>query len=256
MSESGPTQKPKKPILSDHQRVGRRFIPPLLQVAPIQDLSWVDSTLPELLWLGLLNNSYGLKQGAALALSLANAAVAVSASTRKRWYAPASAYSLLKEDEQIHIVRTLNSSGDLELLTTALAPLIVLYPQFPLRFLFSIPPTVNSIDEALIEFKIFLADFFNKYDQPATFVQANAIYLAFVTDILRVVEGVSLANFPAVVDFPHTDESRRVAASIYASISVFMSQFLRENSYRKYTPWSQYFWNRGLELHPLSPARL
>ena len=91
------SKRGKKQVLSDHKRVGKRFIPPLLQVAPFHDLSWVDCTLPELLWLGLLNNRYGLKRGSDLGLSLAKAAAEASVHSIGRWYAPTSAYSSLTD---------------------------------------------------------------------------------------------------------------------------------------------------------------
>lgn len=83
----------------------------------------------------------------------------------------------------------------------------------------------------------------------ATLAQANAIYIAFVTDILKVVRGVSaLEDFPDIADFPNTEKSKRVAASLYPMINGFMGNFLTENGYIHYTPWSRYFWNRGLQL--------
>lgn len=241
----------KKQVLSDHKRVGKRFIPPLLQVAPFHDLSWVNCTLPELLWLGLLNNRYGLKRGSDLGLSLAKAAAEANVHSIGRWYAPTSAYSLLTEQQKIAVLDALKSTGDLAPLKSALASLVVLYPECPFVFLFEAElPIIADNQQVLTEFKTFLTTFFNKYDPPGTLAQANAIYIAFVTGILKVVEGVSLSNFPAVADYPQTDESRQVGASVHASISAFFSFFLEENSYEKHTPWSRYFWNRGLELEP------
>ena len=128
---------------------------------------------------------------------------------------------------------------------------MALYPECPFVFLFEDElPVIEDNEQALAEFKAFLTAFFNKYDPPGTLAQANAIYIAFVTGILKVVEGVSLGNFPAVAEYPHTDESKQVGASVRASIGAFFSFFLEDNSYGKHTSWSRYFWNRGLELEP------
>ena len=61
-------------ILSDHKRIKKKLVPPILQIGKFHEVKWVDYILPELLWLGLLNEFHGLKLGAELGLSLANAA--------------------------------------------------------------------------------------------------------------------------------------------------------------------------------------
>ena len=73
-------------------------------------------------------------------------------------------------------------------------------------------------------------------------MQANAIYVAFVTDKLKVQRGTALANFPAVEKYPETDESRLVASSIRATINGFFGEMFLGKS----TPWARYFWNRGI----------
>lgn len=45
---------PKGQVLLDHKKVGKRFVPPLLQLGPLGEIKWIDCILPELLWLGLL----------------------------------------------------------------------------------------------------------------------------------------------------------------------------------------------------------
>ena len=45
----------------------------------------------------------------------------------------------------------------------------------------------------LEDFKGFLTQMIGKYNQLATLSQANAIYIAFATDMLKVVKGSSLA---------------------------------------------------------------
>lgn len=126
----------KKSVLSDHKKVGSRFIPPLLQLSNFEFMSWVDSTLPELIWIGLLEHAHGLKQAADLVISLAQAAVEVGNHPQKRWYAPATAYSLLSVEQQNQIVKKIETTGDLHAFKVALTSLITLYPECPLKFLF------------------------------------------------------------------------------------------------------------------------
>ena len=65
-------------VLADHQKVGKRFIPPFLKMDKIVEVRWVDPILPELLWLGLLNARYGLAKGAELAVAISRACFSIS----------------------------------------------------------------------------------------------------------------------------------------------------------------------------------
>ncbi len=239
------TEKIKR-VLSDHQKVGKRFIPPFLQkISNLQEVMWLDYILPELLWLGLLNEYYDYKTGAALALSLAKAAVTVNDPSNKIWFAPTSSYSILKKNQKNKIISFLRSSNELGLLQNALFPLGAFYPKCPLNFLFRdrLPRTRNSNDN-LEKFKSILSGMFDRTGIPSTRMQANAVYIAFVTDMLIVDSKTSLANFPAIADYPETDESIRIAASVRATTTTFFG-FEQD---KKSSPWSTYFWNRGLEL--------
>jgi hypothetical protein len=126
-------------------------------------------------------------------------------------------------------------------------PLIAFYPEYPLNFLFEGSlPQLEAFETSLERFKDFLSTLFDKYEKPATLMQANAIYIAFVTGLLKVAEGLSLANFPAVADFPETEESKRIATSVRATVNGLGGNYLDP----KQSVWSNYFWNRGLELQP------
>lgn len=261
-AKGGAQQKGR--ILSDHQRVGKKFIPPMQQLGPWKDANWVGSILPEFLWLGLLNAHHGKRDGAALALSLARAATDVTgpnpsgsipqgpmpkfAKPPVRWFATTDSYTSLNEEQQSEVVRYLEASGQLEDIAEALNPLIAFYPDCPLRFLYKgIIPVENK--DRLEWFKTVLAELFDKYDTPATFVLANAIYIAFVTNKLKVMKGSMLSKFPAVEDFPRTEESRHVAASIRASVNVLWGN-------EKPSDWPGYFWNRGLAIETCDYERI
>ncbi len=222
-----------------------------MQLGDFHDIGWKWITLPELLWLGLLNYTCGLKQGSDLALSLAKAATQVSQSRPKIWHAPMSSYSLLTEAQKNKVLKKLRLTGDLDSLRKPLAPLVAYYPKCPVAFLFEgNPPSVEESTMTLEAFKNFLAQMYAKYEPLATLTQANAVYIAFATDMLKVVTGSSLADFPAIANFPNNEQSKRVAAGVYASIPALIGAFLDQNFKGKQSDWSAYFWNRGLEIEP------
>lgn len=241
--------KGKQRVLVDHHRVGKRFVPPFLhKLGQFGEVNWPDCILPELLWIGLLNRHLGFKEGTNLALSLAKAAVETFDELPKLWFAPTSSYGALTVEQRRMVTRTLKEFRHLDSLRKAIIPLGAFYPDCPLNFLFEgkLPEPKDS-KEHLEELKEVVSSLFDRWDTPATRVQANAIYIAFVTGKLKVAAGTPLANFPAVADFPHTEESKIIASGARAMVNGF---FGGEGLYDKSSFWPEYFWNRGLELEP------
>jgi hypothetical protein len=79
---------------------------------------------------------------------------------------------------------------------------------------------------------------------------STAIYIAFCTNKIKVFEGLALAKFPAVEQFPDTEESRVVAASIRSAVNGMWG------ADEKSQDWPDYFWNRGLELEACDYQRI
>lgn len=234
--------KKKRQILEDHKQSGKKFIPPLLQVGTFQTVKWQLPVLPELLWLALLNDTHGPKLGAELALALPRAAIKL---VPHRWYAPASAFNVLSSGHKSAVLDFLAQEGKARLLRDALNDLVWFYPNCPLAFLFPNGAAQPQDPEAaLAHFKAILAPLFYKHDKAPMMMQANAVYIAFVTGILTVASHTSLANFPEIAKYPDTEESERVGSGVRSTVIGFFG-----SSY-DFSDWPHYFWNRGLELEP------
>jgi hypothetical protein len=244
----------KKCILTDHKRIGKRFIPPFItKIGPLEEVGWLDYSLPELVWLAILNESCGLETGAELAVSLAKETERVYVGKMRKWFAPLSIYDRLLDSEQKNDVsKALKKSGKLEPLKKALSSFISLYPSCPLNFLFESPlPPLDDSHAELKSFKGLLSKLYDKTSIEATFMQANAIYIAFVTDKLKAFNGTSFANFPEIEKYPHTEESRKIAGGVRAAVNGFMG-----TDRDKTSGWPSYFWTRGLELEPCDLYKL
>jgi hypothetical protein len=237
------SKKSRKRVFGDHKQIGKRFIPPLLQIGKFETVRWQLPVLPELLWLALLNATHGIRIGAELALA---PALAASRIIPHKWFAPASAYSSLSDPQKMEVLEILKQGGKAEPIQRALNNLLWFYPNCPLAFLFPAGPTApDDAKTALKDFKSILADLYYRVERAPMMMQANAIYIAFLTGILKVAPQVSLANFPEIEKYPDTPESERVGSGVRAGVNGFFG-----HSYDKSSMWPTYFWNRGLELEP------
>lgn len=53
-------------VLDGHKKVGSTFIAPLNNLPKMKSTSFVDQILPELIWIGLINDNIGYIRGARL----------------------------------------------------------------------------------------------------------------------------------------------------------------------------------------------
>lgn len=236
----------KKKILQDHKREGKKFIPPFIyKLGPFGGVSWAKTMLPELLWIALIQNSYGLQEGVAIITSMTRIARECSPSEKLQIFATLSSFGKIKPEEQLCIQSRLAASGELFKVQKALLPLIVFYPDCLLRFLYTTKPSFDQNDSQHLEqFKSLVKGLYDKTSLDATMVQAGAIWLAFDSGALKVFEGLALASFPEIEKYPHTELSKRVAGSIRASIQMLFNEPL----YSLSSSWPRYFWNRGFEI--------
>jgi len=236
-------------VLESHKRIGKRFVPPFLQLGPIQEAPWVDRLLPELLWIGMLNDRYGIARGAAICAELAKLGQEVLESGERRAFlCRISSFGLFTGEEQGGLVQALKVKGMYRELGETLAPFCAAYPKCPLSFLVENP---GDLKEGTAYIRKLLPKLLDRWGESATFVQVHAVYMAIVQGRLFVQRGMAMANFPAVEAYPHTEEARKIASACRATVNMFFGPIDSDPD----DSWAGYFWNRGLELEPCEPMR-
>ena len=236
-------------MLESHKRIGKRLVPPLSQIGPWKEVSWVDEILPELLWIGLLHAEHGTETGAHVCAEVTKAAKPeLEALDQNAVLCLASSFELFDQDHLARIRRRLELAGVLSDLQVAVSPLCVAYPECPLVGLVR---GTDDLERATAQIRRTLSSLFNRWDEAATFVQIHAVYMAILQGRLFVTRDTSLASFPAVEAYPHTEESRKIAAACRNSVNMLLSVSPPHSA----TSWSGYFWNRGLELEKCGPLR-
>ena len=234
----------RRRVLRDYRQEGKRYIPPFLQHMPIMTESrWMDDRVPELIWIALLIHVFGLKEGTAIALSVAKAATKCDP-TAKQAFAAASDYGALS-NEQTHCVQsTLNKGGMLDKACQGLAALIHNYPDCPMAFLSNPGRSKDdSPGSTLEDLREAIDNISDRQSQPGIYAQAAVVYIFFVNGRLQVAPHVGLANLPAVEEYPNTEESLRVAASVRSAVTGLLTGDTSSD-------WRRSFWNQGRSLGP------
>ena len=112
----------KDKVLSDHRRVGKRYVPPFLSLGPIEEISWAELIVPELIWLPLLIDAHGMERSAHLVSILSKVVLKNLLAPPKPWLGAVSSYEL-PADILVRTHQTLYESRYLDDIADPLRPL-------------------------------------------------------------------------------------------------------------------------------------
>lgn len=233
-------------VLDSYQKVGTKFVPPMLQSFKFDYIKWSSQTLPELLWWDVLADKVSHHFAARVAEEIAK--YFRRKANQDRWWAFISDYSHLPDEDAHELREHLSDVNLLSEMAGSLSDFLDLYPECPISKLLGVRPTGLVDIGYLVRFENRMRELEEKRSRAGVLIQAHALYLAFGLGRLFVREGLALADFPEVEHYPKTERSLEVGASICAAVNM-----LAGSSLPKYADdtWVQYFWRRSLELHPL-----
>jgi hypothetical protein len=235
-------QKSKR-ILEGHKQVGKRFVPPMMQLPQARSMSYVDDMLPELIWLGLVNDRLGFVQGAQVFRQLVGIANGIIKKLPAKNFAILSIYKDMTRQGRARLVKRLTDEGLLERLRKCLAPLTTLYDEFPLRFI-GLPSAVPSRDALLVTMKGCVGRHLDKYETPGIALNGMMLMSRLTTKTIKFSREIEIPDFDAIFRSPESDDAHRAAG------------FLRANALGEFgelgvdPTWARYFWNRGFQLSP------
>jgi hypothetical protein len=230
-------------VLKGHIKKKGVFISPFnYNMITFKELSWVNTILPELFWIALLIQMNGEKTGIDTALALCKACLEVKEPEDFPFYGNMSLFTI-HSDEERKSIRDRLSYKQKVILAESLDSFFSMYPENPLQYLRNQEQSTKSKDHLLIISET-IKELFDKTTRLAIETQAALMYFGFESGKFHVAEGLNLASFPEIQNYPDTELSRMVAASIRSSTPIFISQQLEKTGDK----WSYYFWNRGLEI--------
>lgn len=138
--------KKSKKILVDHKQVRKKLIPPMLQLSGgLQFVKWLDHILPELIWIGLLQEKLGIKRSVEICSAIAEIGKEVMEEKLIVSMAYISNFKGLSKHQVESFFDQLKSKGVLEDFSFGLKELIYLYPECPLAK-FTEHPSKYGID--------------------------------------------------------------------------------------------------------------
>lgn len=232
----------KQKVLREHKRKGKLLQPPLSQIGVMSEASWKERTLPELLWIGLVFHCHGVQEGVELTHAVAKEADKFRKEGAATCFAFTSPYGALSSDEKFEILERLRDEGKQPKLAEALAPLATLYPEFPLSFLCEPRNDMAAQATSDREFmRSFIDPLYRKRDRLPVLMQAQVVYIMGSLGRLVVQKGSALGDLNSLSDYPDTEESKVVGATVCATCNGFIGVGAESEAF----DWPKCFWERN-----------
>jgi hypothetical protein len=231
----------KKSILEGHKRIGKRLVPPMMQLPMTISTGYVNDMLPELIWIGLINERVGYAQGARILEAIVLAFDAKKVEEQEGNYALISSFKKLSIDQKTMINDALRRAGFLDMVKISIAPLIILYDECPLSF-FGQPENPSSREELVAVIKQCVGKTIDKYDTPGIILQGSLLLTRLVTKTIHFPKGMDLPDLNSVINSPKSDEANRAAGFMRASALAEFGMLKVANS------WAKHFWDRNFQL--------
>lgn len=209
----------------------------------MNSISYIDNILPELIWIGLINEKIGYIRGARILEKIFGVIDEFKDPEQHGSFALISSFSLLSSDQKKQLTDVLEDNGFLNVIKNAVAPLNMLYDNCPLLF-FGPPTEKYNTEELVALIKNCVENTIDKYDTPGIVLNGSILLSRLVTKKLHFPTDMDLPDFNAVINSPDSDDAKRAAA------------FMRSNALMEFgmhkvdTSWAEYFWNRNFELSP------
>lgn len=239
------TMAPKPIILADHKKVRSKLVTPWHQMfGPTNDVSWINEMIPELLWINLIETDHGNHRAVEIITTVARIARTLACAIPILTFANASDFARIAPGDRALFLAELEPKGVLTEIREALSALVSWFPTCPLREVFfegipaPTPSGLNAIKSAVVRL-------YDRQSRSSTMTQATAVWLAFDSGGLVVDKGLALAQFPKIEEYPDTELSQKIAASIRSTVNVLVG------SHRDLHPisgWHNQFWNTGLAI--------
>ncbi len=233
--------KPK--ILSDHKKVRSKLVTPWHQIfGPTNDVSWINEMIPELLWINLVEADHGNPRAIEIVTAVARIARTFVEAVPILTFAYASDFARIAPEDRARFLVELNSKGILTELQEALSELVSWFPDCPLSEVFfesASAPTPSGLEEI----KSAVIGLYDRQSRSSTMTQATTVWLAIDSGGLVVSGGLVLAQFPKIEEYPDTELSLQIAASIRSTVNMLVGN---RRDLDSIPGWHNQFWSMGL----------
>jgi hypothetical protein len=230
--------------LPNHKSHKKKLIPNFLDFVGghFPGIDWQGQKVPELIWISFVIDKIKVSNAVNLIVSYHEVFLRVKDSSHLNPF-HLSTFELLNEEEFEKLRNLLISKGIYRDLQLSLQDFITLFPECPLNKLLNInishEPNVKKL-------KIIISKLVTPTSKETILNFGTVIYSMIVNGKLSFGADSVFKNFGVINDYPNSEESKKLASFIRATINVYFSP----EFYRIDNSWILYFWNKSYTYEP------
>ena len=135
----------EKRVLDDHVRKKRKLQPPIRAMMGdnYQPYSWAHQVVPEILWIAMLQEGMGMRNGIDFIVDLVMEAGRICTTEPKPIFAKITSFELLTDEQKTTLIDFISKHPAYDSAMNALLPFFILLPNSPLSFLRLGPESVS-----------------------------------------------------------------------------------------------------------------
>ena len=236
-----------KKVLSDHIQKKKKLLPPLLAFAgeKHKSYSWTQDVMPGLIWIGLIQEMYGMHQGVDYISRLAGAAFKIMREETKPFFCLIDSFSQLSEQQKNELLKSIDAEGFLGEIQKALSGLFYFFPGSPLEFLNTDPSRLTNEQDAQILLNKIIPLLIDRYSRNSTLVLSTGVYLGLNQGKIKIAtDKIDMAEkFAHIPFYPDTKKSQ-MAASSFRSMAFIFSNSGNESKNEEQIKWTKFFWSQ------------
>lgn len=238
-----PYMNEKRKILGDHKRVGKRLIPPLMQLPNVAAVSFRDERLPDVVWLSAML----LRSRPRDAVNAFIDFVKLCTDVVKRGEVGSLAYlgnfALLTEEEKLEIRRRAVERGLADELCYRLDHQRSLLDDYPLEFLYG-DLVKSPTERGIARLREDVEEMLDRYSDHATKVQTTAVVAQLALGKLQLTRDIKVPDFNAIFEAPESPEARRVASFSRSAINAGIGLSTEGAD----SDWARRFWKQAFRM--------
>lgn len=237
----------RKPVLSDHKRIGKKFIPPMAQLG-MKEVDYIERIIPELVWIRYFISTLGEHDGIHTALRLIKEADSLQKWEGHSKFSFQSSYRRLTEEHWQKLRARLDKAGIGQLCQDSLGAFVRCYPtDNPFSQLVNHVELESPSDRDIQLARDVVKSLFDRRSKPACAVQSVVLVAELEAGRVKYTSAVRPPDLNAIFSNFESEASQHACSHVRTQTN-FMFMFAEKEIG---DAWARYFWNRGKDLVPI-----